>query len=376
MPTKIIYICNETINLDRKELFMDEIQYYENMAKEEATLKREELNLDLAPESIDRDVNILGADIEKALKQKNGEALDNLHNELVNKAIENANVDEQTKEDAKKFANEEISEEDKKKTLEELKSEYRKSLYNEADLEKQTRQAGCPPEVFDQLKVAREHSKELQKEIKKTRGSVIERATKQVKVAFNYVERRARINLIRGRKFFEDISRKITRSLEAAKIRGKQAFTELGYSINRAAKSYYLVSAAEARVSAVIDRGLGNTFEKAERYTSNVKNGFKNLGRTLIGKQQKIEPVKPGKISAYFKSSVDRNIEYANKFTNAYNNAHKAYIKSQELNKKALNDLGRNTSVLDKRIEKAKAKSQKLNNRIIDNPTKTKENTR
>jgi len=355
---------------------MDEIQYYENMAKEEATLKREELNLDLAPESIDRDVNILGADIEKALKQKNGEALDNLHNELVNKAIENANVDEQTKEDAKKFANEEISEEDKKKTLEELKSEYRKSLYNEADLEKQTRQAGCPPEVFDQLKVAREHSKELQKEIKKTRGSVIERATKQVKVAFNYVERRARINLIRGRKFFEDISRKITRSLEAAKIRGKQAFTELGYSINRAAKSYYLVSAAEARVSAVIDRGLGNTFEKAERYTSNVKNGFKNLGRTLIGKQQKIEPVKPGKISAYFKSSVDRNIEYANKFTNAYNNAHKAYIKSQELNKKALNDLGRNTSVLDKRIEKAKAKSQKLNNRIIDNPTKTKENTR
>ena len=355
---------------------MDETQYYENMAKEEAALKREELNLDLAPESINRDANILGADIEKALKQKNGEALDNLHNDLVNKAIENANVDEQTKEDAKKIANEEISEEDKKKTLEELKSEYRQSLYNEADLEKQTRQAGCPPEVFDQLKVAREHSKELQEEIKKTRGSLIERATKQAKAAFNYVERRARVNLIRGRKFFDDISRKITRSLEAAKLRGKQAFTELGYSINRAAKSYYLVSAAEARVSAVIDRGLGNTFEKAERYTSNVKNGFKNLGRTLIGKQQKIEPVKPGKISAYFKSSVDRNIEYANKFTNAYNNAHKAYIKSQELNKKALNDLGRNTSVLDKRIEKAKAKSQKLNNRIINNPTKTKENTR
>ncbi len=376
MPTKIIYICNETINLDRKELFMDEIQYYENMAKEEATLKREELNLDLAPESIDRDANILGADIEKALKQKNGEALDNLHNDLVNKAIENANVDEQTKEDAKKFANEEISEEDKKKTLEELKSEYWQSLKKEEKLENQTRQAGCPPEVFDQLKAAREHSDKLQEEIKKTRGSVVKRATKQVKAAFNYVERRTKINLIRGKRFFDDISRKITRSLEAAKIRGKQAFTELGYSINRAAKSYYLVSAAEARVSAVIDRGLGNTFEKAERYTSNVKNGFKNLGRTLIGKQQKIEPVKPGKISAYFKSSADRNIEYANTFTNAYNNAHKAYIKSQELNKKALNDLGRNTSSLDKRIEKAKAKSQKLNNRIIDNPTKTKENTR
>lgn len=355
---------------------MDEIQYYENMAKEEAALKSEELNLDLAPESIDRDANILGVDIEKALKQKDGEALDDLHNVLVNNVINNANVDEQTKEDAKKFANEEISEEDKKKTLEELKSEYLQSLKKEERLENQSRQANCPPEVFDQLKVAREHSKELQEEIKDRKGSIKDRLTKQVKAAFNYVERRAKINLIRGKRFFDDISRKITRSLEATKLRGKQAFTELGYSINRAAKSYYLVSAAEARVSAVIDRGLGNTFEKAERYTSNVKNGFKNLGRTLIGKQQKIEPVKPGKISAYFKSSVDRNIEYANKFTNAYNNAHKAYIKSQELNKKALNDLGRNTSTLDKRIEKAKAKSQKLNNRIIDNPTKTKENTR
>jgi len=355
---------------------MDEIQYYENMAKEEATLKREELNLDLAPESIDRDANILGADIEKALKQKNGEALDNLHNELVNKAIENANVDEQTKEDAKKFANEEISEEDKKKTLEELKSEYRQSLYNEVDLEKQTRQAGCPPEVFDQLKAAREHSDKLQEEIKEKKGSIKDRLTKRAKVAFNYVERRARVNLIRGRNFFNSVSSQIKVSLEASKIRGKQAFTELGYSINRTARSLYLVWAAEARTCAVIDRGLGNTFEKAERYTSNVKNGFKNLGRTLIGKQQKIEPVKPGKISAFFKSSADEDIKYANKFTNAYNNAHKAYIKSQELNKKALNDLGRNTSSLDKRIEKAKAKSQKLNNRIINNPTKTKENTR
>ena len=355
---------------------MDETQYYENMAKEEAALKREELNLDLAPESIDRDANILGADIEKALKQKDGKALDNLHDKLVNEVIDKANVDEQTKEDAKKFANEEISEEDKKKTLEELKSEYWQSLNTEADLEEKTKQAGCPPEVFDQLKAAREHSDKLQKEIKKTRGSVIERATKQVKAAFNYVERRTKINLIRGKRFFDDISRKITRSLEATKLRGKQAFTELGYSINRAAKSYYLVSAAEARVTAVVERGLGNTFEKAERYTSNVKNGFKNLGRTLIGKQQKIEPVKTGKISAAFKDLADKNIKYANEHTNAYNNAHKAYIKSQELNKKALNDLGRNTSALDKRIEKAKAKSQKLNNKIIDSPTKTKENAR
>ncbi len=112
---------------------------------------------------------------------------------------------------------------------------------------------------------------------------------------------------------------------------------------------------------------LANFLEKREKRRFNIKNAFKNVGRALLGKEQKL-PEFESKSPAVqkFRKLADKYYNQADKSRTQAKELLNKYIKDKKAQKNVRKDLNMKTSSLDKRIDRAYAKVKLLSEEAVE----------